>query len=101
MEMPLEGRVKILNLIHILSAGEAELHLGEFCRLFRVTYWKWKQVALVQERHIPSSQVTVIHYGIEPQPFAQPHPEQHNAASPAGQAFIGSIGRLELRKGHA
>ena len=56
---------------------------------------------LVLERHLPSPQVTVIHYGIESLRFMQPHAEQGNTASPAGQAVIGAIGRLEPRKGHA
>jgi glycosyltransferase involved in cell wall biosynthesis len=55
---------------------------------------------LVQERNISAAQVTVIHYGIEPLRFTQPYAEQSHTAHPTGQAVIGSIGRLEPRKGH-
>ena len=55
---------------------------------------------LVQERHVPSAKVTVIHYGIESQRFAQPHADWHQTSGMHGRAVIGSIGRLEPRKGH-
>jgi glycosyltransferase involved in cell wall biosynthesis len=56
---------------------------------------------LVQERHIPVAQMTVIHYGIEPLQFAQPHAKPRNTVSLGDHAVIGSIGRLEPGKGHA
>jgi glycosyltransferase involved in cell wall biosynthesis len=55
---------------------------------------------LIQERRVPADNVTVIHYGIEPQRFAQPQPTSDEQSSAHRQAVVGTIGRLEPRKGH-
>jgi glycosyltransferase involved in cell wall biosynthesis len=55
---------------------------------------------LVQARQIPSTAVTVIHYGIEAERYSQPATESHNPASIRERQVIGAIGRLEPRKGH-
>ncbi len=55
---------------------------------------------LIQERHIALEKVTMIHYGIELEAFTQPHADWRRARGLDGQAIIGSIGRLESRKGH-
>jgi glycosyltransferase involved in cell wall biosynthesis len=56
---------------------------------------------LVQERRVPSDKVAVIHYGLETQWFAQAHMHGRKHGAPAGRAVIGTIGRLEPRKGQA
>ena len=56
---------------------------------------------LVQERRVPSDKVAVIHYGLETQWFAQAHMHGRKHSAPAGRAVIGTIGRLEPRKGQA
>jgi len=56
---------------------------------------------LVQERRVPFDKVAVIHYGIEPQRFAQSNSDGRKTTSPDGRAVVGTIGRLEPRKGHA
>ena len=55
----------------------------------------------MQERRVPADKVTVIHYGIEPERFAATpaHPET-NRHLPHRQVVVGTIGRLEPRKGH-
>jgi glycosyltransferase involved in cell wall biosynthesis len=57
---------------------------------------------LVQKRHIPPGKVTVIHYGIEPEHFniANFGSDLRKSWNMNGNAIIGSIGRLEARKGH-
>lgn len=55
---------------------------------------------LVQARQIPSQAVTVIHYGIEAERYANPAPESHNPTNVREKQVIGAIGRLEPRKGH-
>ena len=55
---------------------------------------------LVQERRVPADKVTVIHYGIEPERFAAPQPFPDEQALPHRQVVVGTIGRLEPRKGH-
>ena len=55
---------------------------------------------LVKERNMPPEKVTVIYYGIESQQFSQPNSDLRKAWGLDAQAVIGSIGRLEPRKGH-
>ncbi|MGH7967050.1 MAG: glycosyltransferase family 4 protein [Candidatus Binatia bacterium] len=55
---------------------------------------------LERERQVPPDKVTVIHYGIEPERFAQPHTDLRARWGLDGRALVGSIGRLEPRKGH-
>lgn len=55
---------------------------------------------LIQERRIPSEKITVIHYGIEVERFAQPNFDFQKAQGLTTHKVIGSIGRLEPRKGH-
>jgi glycosyltransferase involved in cell wall biosynthesis len=55
---------------------------------------------LVAEWHIPPAQIAVIHYGIEASRFRSPHADPDIAADTRGPGIIGSIGRLEPRKGH-
>lgn len=55
---------------------------------------------LVQQRNIPAKQVTVIHYGIESGRFIQSGSDLRKIWDLNGQLVIGSIGRLEPRKGH-
>jgi glycosyltransferase involved in cell wall biosynthesis len=55
---------------------------------------------LVQEQRVSADKVTVIHYGIEPERFARPQFLPDEQALPHRQAVVGTIGRLEPRKGH-
>jgi glycosyltransferase involved in cell wall biosynthesis len=55
---------------------------------------------LVHERHVPAEKVTVIHYGIEAERFAQPQPTRDPQDLLHRQLVVGTIGRLEPRKGH-
>jgi glycosyltransferase involved in cell wall biosynthesis len=55
---------------------------------------------LAQERHLPAANVTVIHYGIEPERFAQPETDFQRTWRLDGLAVVGSIGRLEPIKGY-
>jgi glycosyltransferase involved in cell wall biosynthesis len=55
---------------------------------------------LVKERRVPSEKVTVIHYGIEPERFSQPKADLRAGWNLNGDAIVGSLGRLEPRKGH-
>jgi glycosyltransferase involved in cell wall biosynthesis len=55
---------------------------------------------LVRERHVPAEKVTVIHYGIETERFAWPQPVRDSQGLTHRQMLVGSIGRLEPRKGH-
>ncbi len=56
---------------------------------------------LVRERGVPGAKVKVVPYGIDPGPF-----ERSPAADPratwgvAGRPVVGTVGRLEPRKGH-
>jgi glycosyltransferase involved in cell wall biosynthesis len=52
---------------------------------------------LERERRLLAEKVSVIHYGIEPTPFLPP---KSGRKERNGKAVIGSIGRLEPRKGH-
>jgi glycosyltransferase involved in cell wall biosynthesis len=55
---------------------------------------------LVRERHVPAEKVTVIHYGIEAERFARPQPTWNGQDLRHRQRVVGTIGRLEPRKGH-
>jgi glycosyltransferase involved in cell wall biosynthesis len=55
---------------------------------------------LVKERSVPDEKVTVIHYGIEPERFSQPTNASRKACALPRGDIVGSIGRLEPRKGH-
>jgi glycosyltransferase involved in cell wall biosynthesis len=55
---------------------------------------------LVQERQVPAEKVTVIHYGIEAECFAQPQPRRDAQDMLHQQPVVGTLGRLEPRKGH-
>jgi glycosyltransferase involved in cell wall biosynthesis len=55
---------------------------------------------LVKERSVPDGKVTVIHYGVEPERFSQPKADLRASWSLNGSAIVGSLGRLEARKGH-
>jgi glycosyltransferase involved in cell wall biosynthesis len=55
---------------------------------------------LVKERSLPSERVTVIHYGIDPERFLQPNADLKEKWSLNGSVSVGSLGRLEHRKGH-
>src|SRR5262245_14378140 len=49
---------------------------------------------------MPPDRAKVIHYGIESKPFSQPRIDLRACWQLAGHHVIGSIGRLEPRKGH-
>lgn len=51
-------------------------------------------------RGLPADRITVIHYGIRPGTFARPTADLRAAWGLAGRPVVGSIGRLEPRKGH-
>jgi len=55
---------------------------------------------LVQKRNFSPEKVTVIYYGIEAEHFIKPNSDLRKGWNLDGNAIIGSIGRLELRKGH-
>ncbi|MEM2057657.1 MAG: glycosyltransferase family 4 protein [Thermoproteota archaeon] len=55
---------------------------------------------LVQDLRIPANKVQVIYYGIEPARFIRPSQDLRSAWGLCGRPVIGSIGRLEPRKGH-
>jgi glycosyltransferase involved in cell wall biosynthesis len=55
---------------------------------------------LVHERGIPSGRVCVIHYGIDAERFAYSGSDLRKTRDLTGRAVIGSVGRLEPRKGH-
>jgi glycosyltransferase involved in cell wall biosynthesis len=56
---------------------------------------------LMKEWHIPPEQVVVINYGIEVDSFSVPQVDERNAAADRNKRrAIGTIGRLEARKGH-
>jgi glycosyltransferase involved in cell wall biosynthesis len=55
---------------------------------------------LVKKGCVPSEKVTVIHYGIEPERFSQPKADVRASWNLNGDPIIGSLGRLEPRKGH-
>ena len=55
---------------------------------------------LVQERHVPAEKVTVIHYGIEVERFTRPQPTRDSQDLLHRQLVVGTLGRLEPRKGH-
>jgi len=52
------------------------------------------------ERGMPSDKARVIHYGIEPEKFSEPRVNLREKWGLNDNAVIGSIGRLEPRKGH-
>ena len=49
---------------------------------------------------MPADRAKVIYYGIEPDKFSQPRVDLRKEWALNGSAIIGSIGRLEPRKGH-
>ena len=49
---------------------------------------------------VPRAKIEVIHYGIESAPFARSKRDLRSQWNLAGHRVIGSIGRLEPRKGH-
>ena len=51
-------------------------------------------------RGVPSDNARVIHYGIEPEKFSKPSVNLRERWGLNENALIGSIGRLEPRKGH-
>jgi glycosyltransferase involved in cell wall biosynthesis len=55
---------------------------------------------LVNERAVPDEKVSVIHYGIEPERFSQSQSHLKQKWALEDKLVIGSIGRLEPRKGH-
>ena len=55
---------------------------------------------LIRRRYIPLAKVKVVHYGIETDRFIDPNCDRRGEWSLNGYAIIGSIGRLEPRKGH-
>jgi glycosyltransferase involved in cell wall biosynthesis len=55
---------------------------------------------LVQERQVPAGKVTVIHYGIEAERFTQPQSTRDSQDLRHRQLVVGTLGRLEPRKGH-
>jgi glycosyltransferase involved in cell wall biosynthesis len=55
---------------------------------------------LVAERSVPSHKISVIHYGIDPEPFFRPQADLRREWGFEGKSIIGAIGRLEPRKGH-
>lgn len=55
---------------------------------------------LVKAKRVPSDKVTVIHYGIEPERFCGPHSSLRTTWRLDERPVIGTIGRLEQRKGH-
>lgn len=55
---------------------------------------------LVETRGVPQEKIQVIHYGIEPEGFAHPRADLRETWAQNGGAVVGSIGRLEARKGH-
>jgi glycosyltransferase involved in cell wall biosynthesis len=56
---------------------------------------------LVTEHAVPSDKVSVIHYGIDAERFVQPPVSFRESCGVNGELVVGSIGRLEPRKGHA
>lgn len=52
------------------------------------------------DQGLPRAKIEVIHYGIESAPFAQSEKDLRSQWHLAGHRIIGSIGRLEPRKGH-
>ena len=52
------------------------------------------------EGGMPADRAKVIYYGIEPDKFSQPRVDLRKEWALNGSAIIGSIGRLEPRKGH-
>jgi glycosyltransferase involved in cell wall biosynthesis len=55
---------------------------------------------LVREQAVPATRVRVIHYGVELLRFASLKSELRQAWGLTGESVVGSIGRLEPRKGH-
>ena len=56
---------------------------------------------LVTKRQISNDKIKVIHYGIEPNSFSESrHDFLREKWNLNGHAVIGSVGRLEERKGH-
>jgi glycosyltransferase involved in cell wall biosynthesis len=55
---------------------------------------------LVQAKHVSPSKVTMIHYGIEPERFIRPNASLRKNRALDGRIVIGTVGRLEQRKGH-
>ena len=51
-------------------------------------------------RGVPPDKARVIHYGIEPAKFSEPRVNLREQWGLNDNAVVGSIGRLELRKGH-
>ena len=58
------------------------------------------KVWLVHKHHVSPEKVTVIYYGIEPKYFLKANSELRRIWNLDGNVIIGSIGRLESRKGH-
>ena len=56
---------------------------------------------LITEHGIPPEKVSVIHYGLDAERFAQPSVDYRERWGMNGEPVAGSIGRLEPRKGHA
>jgi glycosyltransferase involved in cell wall biosynthesis len=81
-------------------------------RTLQLLNWVWRRADaviaisqavedwLVQERHVPARNVTVIHYGIESERFVRPDTDLRKMWRLDGYAVVGSIGRLEHRKAH-
>ena len=55
---------------------------------------------LVNERAVPDEKVSVIHYGIEAERFSRSQLDLKKQWALKGKLVIGTIGRLEPRKGH-
>jgi glycosyltransferase involved in cell wall biosynthesis len=55
---------------------------------------------LVRDQAIPAARVSVVHYGIEVKRFASPAHTLRRAWGFTDEPLVGSIGRLDPRKGH-
>lgn len=56
---------------------------------------------LVTDHRISSEKVSVIHYGLDAERFVRPRINYRESLGMNGEPVVGSIGRLEPRKGHA
>ncbi|MGH7769638.1 MAG: glycosyltransferase family 4 protein [Candidatus Binatia bacterium] len=56
---------------------------------------------LVTDHRVPSEKVSVIHYGIDAERFVRASNAAREPRDMNGEPVVGSIGRLEPRKGHA
>jgi glycosyltransferase involved in cell wall biosynthesis len=102
----LRGKAPLVSSVHDIHEFWAGRWTMPLCE------WAWRQADaiiaiseavrgwLIDSRRMPSEKITVIRYGLKLENRGQENREYRGTVELAGRPIIGSVGRLEPRKGH-